>query len=221
MPHHTEPHPTEPRHTGIVVLYEDPHLIAVDKPAGLLCVPGLSEPDNLHDLVKKSHPQARVIHRLDMATSGLVLFALNHAAQRGMGKLFENRQISKCYDAVVDGKVDATLGEIHCPILCDWPNRPKQKVAWLDGKHGITYFETISHDPVKNCSRLRLKPYSGRTHQLRVHTWNLGHPILGDRFYHNDNSHLKSARLMLHAAQLDFVHPITETKITIAANAPF
>eukprot|EP01024_Parvocaulis_polyphysoides_P004840 TRINITY_DN11204_c0_g1_i1.p1 TRINITY_DN11204_c0_g1~~TRINITY_DN11204_c0_g1_i1.p1 ORF type:complete len:148 (+),score=8.10 TRINITY_DN11204_c0_g1_i1:28-444(+) len=132
----------------IQLVHENGNYIVVNKPSGLLCVPGLKEPDNLFDRVKQKFPAARTVHRLDMSTSGLVLFALSYEAQKALSHLFEKRKIKKKYRAKVAGLVEPQYGEIHSPIICDWPKRPRQKIDWLNGKLGSTFFSgnrTCSH----------------------------------------------------------------------------
>lgn len=162
------------------IVYQDPDLLVVDKPAKLLCVPGLSEPDNLFDRLVPDWPNLRVVHRLDMATSGLVVFALHYQAQRALSQLFERRQVHKQYAAVVHGRVGAQYGEIELPLSCDWPNRPRQQVDWLAGKKARTLFRVDRRSTEH--SFLQLFPITGRSHQLRVHCQALGHPIVGDTF---------------------------------------
>ncbi|SMF30685.1 ribosomal large subunit pseudouridine synthase A [Alteromonadaceae bacterium Bs31] len=203
------------------IVYQDPHIIVINKPANLLTVPGLSSPDNAFDKIKHTFPNSRVVHRLDMATSGLVIFAQSYAAQRALGKLFEQRQIHKEYLAVVHGTMQALCGEIVSPMICDWERRPKQKIDWLGGKRAHTCFSVISPCTVNNLTRVLLKPITGRSHQLRLHMLQLGHPILGDQLYHFSDSQNKSSRLLLHAQQLQFKHPITDKKLNIACKATF
>ena len=203
----------------IDIIFEDRDLLVVNKPSGLLCVPGLSSPDNLFDRVKSYNPNARTVHRLDMGTSGLVIFALNYDAQKAMGKLFENRQIKKQYSARVIGKLASQYGEINAPMLCDWPNRPKQKIDWLNGKQANTFYRVISKNA--GSTLIELMPHTGRTHQLRLHMLNIGHPILGDEFYNLNGSEKKADRLLLHAEYLSFVHPIKQQKVNIKAMANF
>ncbi len=209
------------QHDQLSIIYQDDDFIAVDKPSGLLCVPGLREPDNLHDRVKTTFANARVVHRLDMSTSGIVLFALHHEAQKRIGKLFEQRLMRKHYVAIVDGVLGQQQGEVHSRLICDWPNRPKQKVDWLNGKHASTYYSVISRDEERNNTRVGLKPITGRTHQLRVHMHQLGHPILGDKLYNQNHSETKHERLTLHAEYLSFPHPFESTPITIQSRAKF
>lgn len=182
------------------IVYVDDDILAVNKPPGLLSVPGLVSPDNLYDQVRAHYPNARVVHRLDMATSGLILFALNHTSQTHLSKQFEHKHISKTYLAVVEGNVPRDNGQICVPMLCDWPNRPKQKVDWLEGKFAQTYFKVAQRK--EKTTKLILTPVTGRSHQLRVHCAHMGHPIVGDELYGK-----KSTRLMLQAAKIDFTHP--------------
>ncbi len=207
--------------TNITVLYQDEDFIAVEKPSGLLCVPGLVEPDNLFDRVKSAFPNARVVHRLDMYTSGIVLFGLHYEAQKGLNQLFEKRLIEKQYIAIVDGLIEEELGEIHSAIICDWPNRPRQKLDWINGKHASTHYRILSRDKADNSTRVLLKPVTGRTHQLRVHMLQIGHPILGDQLYPKNGSNLKRKRLTLHAEELAFNHPITNGPIKICSQVQF
>jgi len=193
------------------LVYQDDNIIAVNKPSGLLSVPGLSEPDNLLDQVQSHFPNARVVHRLDMPTSGIILFALNYESQRGLSRLFEQRKIQKRYVAIVDGRLSSQYGEVHSPLICDWPKRPKQKIDWLEGKASSTYFSVLTSDA--GSSRVDLKPITGRTHQLRVHMLQIGHPILGDAFYNKNNSENRASRLLLHAEEISFVHPISRRDI--------
>lgn len=198
------------------VLYEDGHLIAVAKPANLLCVPGLSTPDNLYDTLRNHYPNIRVVHRLDMATSGVVVFALNHASQKSLGQQFEKRTVHKRYSAVVDGHVRASHGEVVMPLICDWPNRPRQKVDWAQGKFAHTLFR-VKHRSEQH-TLLELIPLTGRSHQLRVHCQQIGHPIIGDTLYQSNPG---NSRLMLHAEHIEFEHPQGGRQVQIHCPAPF
>ncbi|PCK03544.1 MAG: RNA pseudouridine synthase [Alteromonadaceae bacterium] len=203
------------------LVYEDKDLIIVNKPAGMLCVPGLSEPQNLFELVKKDYPNARTVHRLDMATSGLVIFPLNHATQKHIGQQFEHKLVSKSYACIVSGVVTPNSGEIHSALMSDWENRPRQKIDWINGKQSSTYFEVISRCEQKQQTQMKLTPITGRTHQLRLHMLQIEHPILGDYFYHKGNSNKASTRLMLHAQHLNFTHPSQQTAIDISCESGF
>lgn len=199
----------------IDVIYQDDHLIAVNKPSGVLSVPGLVCEDNLLDRVLKQFPNSRTVHRLDMSTSGLLLFAQSYPAQKALNNLFAKGQIKKRYKAVVAGLVAADAGEIHLPLIADWPNRPRQKIDWQKGKSSHTFFKTLKRCPTSHTSLVDLFPITGRSHQLRVHCLGIGHPILGDQLYNREQSHLQAPRLMLHAEQISLLHPMTAEPLTI------
>lgn len=201
-------------------IYRDDDFLVVNKPAGLLCVPGLSSSDNLFDRVKQQYPNARVVHRLDMATSGLVVFPLHYEAQKAMGRLFETRRVSKSYRAILHGVLTTSSGEVCLPLICDWEKRPKQKVCWRHGKLALTRFTVECVDVKKAETSVRLFPVTGRTHQLRVHMQALGHPIQGDALYSGAASE-EISRLMLHAETLEFVQPLSQRPLTLQAPCSF
>lgn len=201
------------------IVYQDRDLLVVNKPAKLLCVPGLSEPDNLFDRLVTDWPNLRVVHRLDMATSGLIVFALHYQAQRALSQLFEQRKVAKQYAAVVHGRVESGQGEIELPLSCDWPNRPKQKVDWSAGKKAHTFFRV--HSRTSERSSLHLFPITGRSHQLRVHCQALGHPIVGDTFYGPTAGDQPGERMLLHAERLQFIQPLSEQALDLYCPAPF
>lgn len=202
------------------VLHRDDDLIVVDKPAGLLAVPGRGEGgrDNLASRVQERWPDARVVHRLDMATSGLMLFACGGAAQRKLGAAFEGRRVHKRYEAWVDGLVHGDDGCIDAPLAADWPRRPRQQVDHERGRPAQTHWRVLERDPTLRRTRLELEPVTGRTHQLRVHLLAIGHPILGDALY---APHTQAPRLMLHACVLDLAHPRHGTRCEFRCPAPF
>jgi len=207
-----------PPDLGLAVIHLDDHLIVLDKPSGLLSVPGKGEAlaDCLEARVQARHPQALTVHRLDRDTSGLVVMAMNAAAQRHLGLQFERRKLAKTYVAVVSGVVDAGEGEIDLPLIADWPNRPLQKVCFEHGKPALTRWRVLDRGP---CStRLALEPHTGRSHQLRVHMKELGHPILGDPMYGDAGS---APRLMLHAHTLELHHPADGHRLVLEAPVPF
>lgn len=214
---------TPPPDKGLTLIYIDEHLIAVDKPAGLLSVPGRGEDkqDCLARRVQAEYPGARIVHRLDMATSGLMLMARSEAMQSELSRLFEKRKIDKTYIAIVDGQLATQTGEIDLPLITDWPNRPKQMVDYETGKAALTRYRLLSYDADKNYSRVELKPETGRTHQLRVHMQAIGHPIIGDRLYASQSIQEKSARLALHALSLVFTHPVLDTQLALSTTLPF
>lgn len=209
---------TEPQ-----IIHIDADLLVVDKPAGLLTVPGRrpKHKDCLLSRVQKQYPEAVIVHRLDMSTSGLLVLARNPDAHRELSRQFEQRKVEKTYLAVVNDRLEQTAGRIELPLLRDWQNRPKQRVDQTDGKPAITDFRFISYDPATNSSRVMLRPQTGRTHQLRVHMQALGHPILGDDLYADPPTLAKAERLMLHAAALSFTHPKSGEPLVFTANIPF
>ena len=200
-------------------IYEDEDLLVVDKPAGLLSVPGRDLPDSLQTRLKDLDPKSLLVHRLDMATSGLMVFARNKAAQRHLGLQFERRHTTKSYLAYVAGRVDGNSGRINLPLFADWPNRPRQKVDWNWGKSSLTDWEV--RDREDTSTRLALHPITGRSHQLRVHCWAVGHPILGDRIYAQDEVFEAAPRLMLHAWKLGLRHPTGGEPIEFESPCPF
>lgn len=212
-----------PPDEGLAVVHHDAHGLVVLKPAGLLTVPGRGErmADCLIARVQQRFPEALIVHRLDMDTSGLVLLALGPQAQRDFSGLFMHRQIDKRYEAVVHGLVQADEGQIDAPLITDWPRRPRQCVDPVNGKPSLTRFQVLSRDLQAGTTRLRLEPVTGRSHQLRVHLLHHGHPILGDPLYGHEASQSAAPRLLLHATSLSFEHPHSSLRLTLHAPAPF
>ncbi|MDD9892773.1 MAG: pseudouridine synthase, partial [Gammaproteobacteria bacterium] len=196
---------------------------AVNKPAGLLSQPGrLKENhDSLFTRLQSRYTNPYLTHRLDLDTSGLMLIALNKAAAGELGKLFERRQISKHYIALVDGLVGADNGVIELPLIADWPNRPLQKVCFETGKTAKTEYQVLERLKAKQRTRLKLMPHTGRSHQLRVHCAEIGHPIIGCDMYAPDAVCYGGERLYLHAEGLSFVHPFTNEPLTLVSPTPF
>jgi tRNA pseudouridine32 synthase / 23S rRNA pseudouridine746 synthase len=201
-------------------LYEDESLVAIDKPAGLLSVPGRGEAnrDCVAARVQAEIPDALVVHRLDQATSGVMLFARGAAVQRSLSMAFAERRVVKRYEAVVHGLMKDSNGEIDLPLLTDWPNRPRQKVDHEQGKPSLTRWSVLSRDEVSNATRLQLEPITGRSHQLRVHLAAIGHAIVGDTLYAPPPH---APRLMLHACELRLPHPADTRTLVIASPLPF
>lgn len=200
--------------------YQDDDILIANKPAGLLSVPGRlpEHQDSLWRRLREEYPEIEVVHRLDMATSGLMLLAKHKDAERHLKKQFQYRLTHKTYYARVLGHIFDDEGEVDLPLICDWPNRPRQKVCFDDGKPSQTRYQVVSRDEDENgvpTSLVRLLPITGRSHQLRVHMMALGHPILGDEFYADTQGRELSERLLLHSAELSFYHPATD-KLTYA-----
>ncbi len=212
---------SQPSLPELITVFEDDALVVVNKPAGLLSVPGKTEKDSVESRVQAFHPRARLVHRLDQPTSGLLVFALGYENQVHLQKQFAARTVEKRYIAHVHGLITADAGEIDLPLICDWPNRPRQKVCFEHGKPSLTRYQVIYRDPAVGVSRVALFPVTGRSHQLRVHLQQLGHPILGDAFYAPADVVTMSPRLLLHAEHLAFHHPVSGEQMTFEAPAPF
>lgn len=202
------------------VSYVDDWLIVADKPSGLLSVPGRGpdKADCLVARVQREYPDALTVHRLDMSTSGLILLGRGEAMQSHFSRLFRERAVDKRYVAVVAGLLAEDSGEVDLPMIVDWPNRPRQMVNFEIGKPSLTRYRVLSRDAAQQTTRVALEPVTGRSHQLRVHMAALGHPILGDELYGDEFS---APRLLLHAAELSFVHPSTAETGFFHAAAPF
>ena len=207
---------------SVVALHVDDDCIVVDKPSGLLSVPGRGAhlQDCMATRVQSLFNDALVVHRLDMATSGLMLFARGAEVQRRLSRAFAQREVHKRYVAIVQGRVDAEQGEIDLPLIADWPNRPLQKVDHENGKPSLTRWRVISAEEADR-TRLELEPVTGRAHQLRVHLLAIGHPIVGDALYAPPEVLAGAERLLLHAARLRFSHPVSGEPITIESAVPF
>jgi tRNA pseudouridine32 synthase/23S rRNA pseudouridine746 synthase len=205
------------------LVYLDHALIVMSKPAGLLAVPGRGpdKADCLSARLQAIHPDALIVHRLDMATSGLILLARGAEVQRRMSAAFAERRVAKTYIAVVDGLPAADAGEIDLPLSADWPNRPRQKVDIQLGKPSCTQWQVLSRDPIRGQTRLSLQPVTGRSHQLRLHLSAIGHAILGDRLYASAAVAGTAPRLLLHASRLQFNHPDHGQALDLASAPPF
>jgi tRNA pseudouridine32 synthase/23S rRNA pseudouridine746 synthase len=208
---------------GIDLLHVDEALVVVRKPAGLLSVPGRGpeRADCVSARVQQHLPDALVVHRLDMATSGLLLMARGAAAQRLLSAAFAERQVAKCYTAVVAGQIDADHGEVSLPLICDWPNRPRQMVDHARGKPALTRWRVLSRQLAAGTSRVELEPVTGRSHQLRVHLQSIGHPIVGDELYAPAHWQQAAPRLLLHACHLAFAHPLSGAALVFSDPAAF
>jgi len=208
-----------PEEVGIEWVYQDEHLLITNKPAGLLSVPGrgADKSDCLTVRVQNVFSDALSVHRLDMSTSGLMVFARGAEMHRQLSQLFRERRVQKSYIAMVSGKPKQTSGEITLPLSADWPNRPRQKVDVDNGKPSLTRYRVINYDAATDVAHVKLEPVTGRTHQLRIHLATIGHPILGDTLYEGRSAE----RLMLHANMLSFVHPVYATPLRLASEVPF
>ncbi|MDC1411999.1 RluA family pseudouridine synthase [Amylibacter sp.] len=211
----------EPPKTPLDILYIDEDVLVVNKPSGLLTVPGkeLKHHDSLELRVKIEYPNSFLVHRLDMDTSGVIIFALSKSTQRSLNLQFEKRIVKKLYEARVFGNIKEDNGFIDLPLIVDWPNRPLQKIDAKEGKSALTHWQVLDREG--DVTRVALMPETGRTHQLRVHMMSLGHTILGDRFYGNVAEINLANELQLHAKDLMIIHPKSGKKITFKAPLPF
>ncbi len=212
------------------LLYEDADLLVVNKPSGLLSVPGRGPEGqiNLTAQVQQRFADALVVHRLDMSTSGLMMFARNLNAQRALNHAFERRQVAKRYEAVVQGWPLQDEGSCNAPMRLDWPARPRQVVDWEAGKPSYTRWRVLRRlgsgtsgaaGSSTTTTRMALEPVTGRSHQLRVHMQHLGHPIVGDELYGTPPG--PGERLLLHAAHLRLLHPVSGAELQFDSAPPF
>jgi tRNA pseudouridine32 synthase / 23S rRNA pseudouridine746 synthase len=207
----------DPPDVPLRILHQDDHILVVDKPAGLLSVPGKMEGrgDCLIARIADVIPQVLLVHRLDCDTSGVMIFALNKLAQGHLGKQFEGRIAQKTYVARVAGVMAADSGHVDLPLCADWPNRPRQMVDHVNGRSAQTDWVVIGRSADE--TRVRMAPRTGRSHQLRVHMMTLGHAILGDPIYGT----VAANRMMLHAESLTIRHPVGGEFVTFDAVVPF
>lgn len=214
-------HYAPPTTPYLTLVHQDDALVVVNKPAGLLSVPGKdpAHRDSVSARVTRVFPDARIVHRLDMATSGLIVFALGKTAQAHLQRQFERRQVRKYYRARVAGELPADAGSIELAMRCDWPNRPRQMLDLVAGRHAQTRYKVVRY--AEGVSEVLLFPVTGRSHQLRVHMQALGTPILGDKFYADAAAYAAAPRLLLHAEEIGFLHPQTEQPINFHCPADF
>jgi len=192
--------PQEPR---LVIIYEDRDMVVLNKQSGLLSVPGRTADlfDSALTRAREIHPGAQAVHRLDLGTSGVLVIATRRKAEAALRQQFQDRRTAKVYLALVRGVMSGDEGRVDLPLICDWPNRPRQKVCHATGKPALTVYRVLERH--SDTTLVQLFPHTGRSHQLRVHLASLGHPILGDNLYGGG----EASRLMLHAAQLGLFHP--------------
>jgi tRNA pseudouridine32 synthase/23S rRNA pseudouridine746 synthase len=206
---------------NVTILFQDLDIIIVDKDPDLLSVPGRGPEklDSVHHRLTLQFDEVHIVHRLDMATSGIMVFARNKEALRHIQQQFQNRQTDKTYHAIIAGRLTPTEGAINLPMRCDWPNRPRQMVCYEFGKKSLTRWRVKEY--YENSTRVELIPVTGRSHQLRIHCNALSHPILGDNLYGTVESQQATEHLCLHAQSLTFTHPSTLERLTFTSPAPF
>ena len=207
----------------IEVLYQDQYLLLISKPSALLTLSGKHplNKDSVHFRLVKDFPTARMIHRLDFGTSGILVVALNKEINAHIGKQFQARNVEKTYTAILHGHLADDNGDIEFPIAKDKPNFPLQKICYETGKKAMTSYEVIERLQEPFATKVKFKPTSGRTHQLRIHSSEMGHPILGCDLYATDEAFFMSKRLMLHATTIEFDHPVTGERLKGFSPCPF
>ena len=203
------------------LLYQDEHILVLDKPSGLLSVPGLGSEnqDCLARRVGEQYPGALIVHRLDRDTSGVIIMARDPDAHRALSRQFEKRNVSKIYVAVVAGSMQEEQGVIDLPLRKDIDRPPRHMVDPVQGKSAVTNWRVLQRD--EDHTRVELRPQTGRSHQLRVHLMSIGHPILGDDLYAPAEVLARAERLLLHALTLSVRHPVTNERVTFTADCPF
>ncbi|QIO06783.1 RluA family pseudouridine synthase [Acinetobacter shaoyimingii] len=212
-----------PPQDPLSIVYEDDDLVVIDKPAGLLSVPGRlpEHHDSAYLRIVEEYPNAKITHRLDMATSGILMFAKHRDAEVAVSKMFQARTVKKNYIALVQGQFEADKGSVDVPLITDWENRPRQIVHFELGKPAQTLYEVLEYDEASDISRVLLTPITGRSHQLRVHMQYIGHPITGDKLYHPEPTRSLLNRMALHATYLAFQQPLSGVDVEIRGKVPF
>lgn len=212
-----------PCHAEINILFQDEHLLLINKPSGLLSLSGKNplNKDSVHFRLVQDFSSATLLHRLDFGTSGIMIVALNKDVNAKIGKQFQQGLVNKTYTAILHGHLQDDDGLIELPIAKDADNFPLQKICYSTGKSAMTRYQVLERLDYPLRTRVLFRPLSGRTHQLRIHSREFGHPILGCDLYKNAESFLMAERLMLHATEIEFVHPATGEKIMGICPCPF
>jgi len=207
----------------ITILFQDEHLLLINKPSGLLSLSGKNplNKDSVHFRLVQSFPTATLLHRLDFGTSGIMVVALNKSVNAQIGKQFQAGTVTKTYTALLHGNVAKDSGTIELPIAKDPPNFPLQKICFATGKNALTHYRVIERNASPITTRVLFTPVSGRTHQLRIHSREFGHSILGCDLYASDGIFQMAPRLMLHATTIEFDHPLTGERICGRSVCPF
>lgn len=208
---------------AVEIIYQDDYLLVVNKPEFLLTVPGRA-PENKDCVItrlKKDFPDAVIVHRLDLDTSGILIVPIVRSAMSHIARQFQERKIYKRYEAIVWGEIKEQIGEVDLPIIVDWENRPLQCINFDTGRNALTHYRNLGFDSHKQQTRLELKPITGRSHQLRLHCREIGHPIIGCDLYAHAEARAASPRLLLHAKEISFTHPQTDELLTFQSPVPF
>ncbi len=207
----------------IEILFEDEHILLINKPSGLLSLSGKNplNKDSVHFRLVEQFPTATMVHRLDFGTSGIMLLALNKAINAHLTRQFQDRTVVKTYIAILNGHLTPDQGSIDAPIAKDKPNFPLQKICSESGKQALSHYQVMERSPHPLSSRVLFTPATGRTHQLRIHSREIGHPVLGCDLYGTEQTRALADRLLLHALTLEFNHPISGERIMGKCPCPF
>lgn len=207
----------------ISILFQDEHLLLINKPSGLLSLSGKNplNRDSVHFRLVQDFPTATLVHRLDFGTSGIMIVALNKSINAHIGKQFQQGEVNKTYTAILHGHVQSDSGFIEFPVAKDADNFPLQKICYETGKKAVTHYQVIERLENPSRTRILFSPVSGRTHQLRIHSREINHSILGCDLYASDEAFAMADRLMLHATTAEFIHPATAKKIKGVCPCPF
>lgn len=218
-----DPFIAPPCHDEINILFQDEHLLLINKPSGLLSLSGKHplNKDSVHFRLVQSFPTATLLHRLDFGTSGIMIVALNKIVNARIGKQFQVGSVNKAYTAILQGHLQHNQGVIEFPIAKDKENFPLQKICIDTGKKSVTQFNVIERLQNPQRTRVQFFPLSGRTHQLRIHSREIGHPILGCDLYASDEAFFMAERLLLHATRIEFMHPATGERVEGQSPCPF
>ncbi|MFK4752492.1 MULTISPECIES: RluA family pseudouridine synthase [Oceanospirillaceae] len=206
------------------ILYQDSEIVILNKPGGLLSVPGLYDKDSAFGRLQALLGELHIVHRLDRDTSGIIVYARNKPALTCIQQQFEKQTTRKVYEALVSGEPKGSGGCINLPIIVDWPNRPLQKISHTDGRYALTRWHKLDVDTDtegRRTTRIEMYPKTGRSHQLRLHMQQIGHPIIGDPFYSANYSEQTTPTMQLHARELSFRHPTTDERMDIVSPPPF
>ncbi len=204
-------------------MYQDDDVLLINKPDGLLSVPGRHplNRDSVATRLVEDYPGASIAHRLDLDTSGIMIIPLNKPALAHINRQFQDRKVHKTYTAILHGLVEKDEGKVDLPLIFDWPKRPLQKVCQSSGKGALTLYQVLHRDIQANTTRVLFTPITGRSHQLRIHSREMGHPILGCDMYATREVYEMAERLLLHATEISFTHPVTGEVINAVCNADF
>ena len=218
-------------HASIETIYEDEHLLIINKPSGLLSLSGKNplNKDSVHYRLAQQYPNATMVHRLDFGTSGVMVLALNKRINGHLTRQFQERTVEKTYTAILRGHIIKEEGKINIPITKDIENFPYQKICYTTGKESLSHYKVLEHINTPRSTRVLFTPHTGRTHQLRIHSQAIGHPILGCDLYGDNvdntnkegDSKTMAKRLLLHATTLNFTHPVNQERLLFKVDCPF